>query len=74
MSYNLFKPETNAGEEVYNCRLEVDNVVGPKIVDGNNNLVWGMMTHNTKISEAPIKTKDTRQLSCNKSNVFHATF
>jgi hypothetical protein len=57
-AYDLFKPETNAGEEMYNCRFEVDNMIGPKIVDGNNNLVWGMMTHDTSISKAPLNRND----------------
>ena len=62
ISFNLFEPDTNLGSEMYNCRLEVDNVVGLKIVDGNNNLIWGMMTHPTNFTEAPLKSTNKDKL------------
>ena len=70
IAYPLFKPENNPGEEMYNCRLEVDNVVGPKIVDGNNNLVWGMMTHDTSFSKAPLKQNDKEQMKAVLSQMY----
>jgi hypothetical protein len=70
IAYPLFIPENNPGEEMYNCRLEIDNIIGPKIVDGNNNLVWGMMTHDTLISDTPLKQNNKNKLKAVLSQMY----
>jgi hypothetical protein len=44
-THKVIDAPRSKGGELYACRLEVDNVVGPKILDNNNNLVWSMFTH-----------------------------
>jgi hypothetical protein len=58
--YLLVSPDiTEAGTDLYNCRMDIDNVVGPRIVDGNNDIIWAMLTHDTEVSTAPINVSET---------------
>ena len=58
--YLLVSPDvTEAGTDLYNCRMDIDNVVGPRMVDGNKEIVWAMLTHDTETSASPMNISDS---------------
>ena len=66
-------PKSNIGE-LYGCRLEIDNVIGPKIVDANNNILWGMLTHKTEDNDSfPLESSDYFQIMIMQMYFFNLT-